>query len=275
MRALVTGASRGIGKATAVALAQAGYDVAVSARTQHEGDGVDDAGPKARPIEGSLDTTCAAIEASGVRALGLVADLLDHASLLAAVNEVEAAWGGVDLLVNNAVHTGAGSMTRVMEIDPDMLRTKFEANVLAQVVLAQRVLPGMIERGRGTIVDITSHVALADPAVPAGEGGWGFAYAMSKGAFHRLAGMLAVELGPNGILAFNVEPGFVMTERMAQNSKERNFEGRYRGAPPSVPASVIAWLATSADAAELNGQTIFAQKFALQRGLHPDWREKG
>jgi NAD(P)-dependent dehydrogenase (short-subunit alcohol dehydrogenase family) len=95
---------------------------------------------------------------------------------------------------------------------------------------------------------------------------------MSKGALHRMAGILAVELGPRGICAFNVEPGYVLTERMAVNQAELGFEGVYRGAPPSVPAAVVAWLASSAEARELNGTTVTAQKFALERGLHPDWR---
>jgi NAD(P)-dependent dehydrogenase (short-subunit alcohol dehydrogenase family) len=273
-RALVTGASRGIGKATAIALAEAGFDVAVAARTIHEGDGVDDAegSANARPIGGSVETTCRVVEAAGRRALPIAMDLLDLDSLDRAVSAVEEAWGGVDVLVNNAVHTGEGSMTHVLDLDVGMLRTKFEANVVAQVVLAQRVLPGMIERGSGAIIDITSAVALSDPAVPGGEGGWGFGYAMSKGAFHRLAGILAVELAGTGVTVFNVEPGFVMTERMETNAKDRGFEGRYRGAPPSVPAAVVAWLATDPEAAALNGKTVTAQKFALERGLHPDWR---
>ena len=270
--ALVTGASRGIGKATALALAHAGFDVAVAARTLREGDGVDDADGGARPIGGSISTTCELVTAAGRRALPVAMDLLDLPSLDRAVGAVEEAWGGVDVLVNNAVHTGEGSMTHVLDLDVEMLRTKFEANVVAQVVLAQRVLPRMLERGSGIIVDITSAVAVSDPAVAAGEGGWGFGYAMSKGAFHRLAGILAVELAGRGVSVFNVEPGFVMTERMEVNAKERGFEGRYRGAPPSVPAAVVAWLATNPEAAALNGQTITAQKFALQRGLHPDWR---
>jgi len=271
-RALVTGASRGIGKAIALALAEAGFDVAVAARTLSEGAGRDDSDGTAREIPGSVETTCALVQAAGRRGLPVTMDLLDHASLSAAVGEVEAAWGGVDLLVNNAVHTGEGSMTHVMDLDITMLRTKFEANVVAQVLLAQRVIPGMLARGGGTIIDMTSAVALNDPPAPGGQGGWGFGYAMSKGAFHRLAGMLAVELGDRGILAFNVEPGYVLTERMEVNAAALGLSGRYAGAPPSVPASVVAWLATDPEARERNGQTFFAQRFARERGLHPDWR---
>jgi NAD(P)-dependent dehydrogenase (short-subunit alcohol dehydrogenase family) len=176
------------------------------------------------------------------------------------------------VLVNNAVHTGDGSMTLLLDVTPEVMRTKFEANVVAQVVLTQALLPGMLDRGAGVVVNMTSATALVDPPAPAGAGGWGFAYGMSKGAFHRLAGFLAVELGPRGIVAFNIEPGFVMTEAMQVNAAEHGLEGHYVGAPPTVPAAVIAWLVTDPDAPSLSGQTIRAQKFALEKGLHPDWR---
>jgi NAD(P)-dependent dehydrogenase (short-subunit alcohol dehydrogenase family) len=135
------------------------------------------------------------------------------------------------------------------------------------------VLPGMLDRGDGTIVNVTSAVAVIDPQAPVGEGGWGAMYAMSKGAFHKLAGILAVEVGDRGIRSFNLEPGFVITERMEVNAGALGLAGRYQGAPPSVPGAVIAWMATSPDAAELNGTTISAQRFALERSLHPDWRD--
>jgi NAD(P)-dependent dehydrogenase (short-subunit alcohol dehydrogenase family) len=132
----------------------------------------------------------------------------------------------------------------------------------------------MLDRGGGTIVDITSHVAVNDPPAPAGAGGWGMAYAMSKAAFHKMAAFLAIELGGRGIRAYNVDPGFVLTERMTVNQGELGLEGRYRGAPPSVPAAVVAWLVTDPEAVSLNGQTVRAQKLALERGLHPDWRQR-
>ena len=114
-------------------------------------------------------------------------------------------------------------------------------------------------------------MATNDPPAPAGEGGWGLAYAMSKGAFHRLAGFLAVEYGHRGIRAFNLDPGFVVTERM-ETAQAAIGLGDYRGAPPSVPAAVVAWLCTGADVA--NGSTVLAQREALHGRLHPDWRER-
>jgi NAD(P)-dependent dehydrogenase (short-subunit alcohol dehydrogenase family) len=138
--------------------------------------------------------------------------------------------------------------------------------------MIKAVLPRMVAAGGGRIVNVTSAVAITDPPAPAGEGGWGSAYAMSKGAFHRLAGIIAVEYRDRGIGIFNVEPGFVVTERMEVNAKAIGLEGRYPGAPPTVPAAVIAWCASDSNATELmNGQTISAQKFAKEQGLHDKW----
>jgi NAD(P)-dependent dehydrogenase (short-subunit alcohol dehydrogenase family) len=270
--ALVTGASRGIGKATALALAEAGIDVAVTARTVHEGEGVDDSDDQRRQLPGSLDTTTAGVEAAGSRAFAVPMDLHEHSTLTAAVDRIVAEWGRVDVLVNNAVDTGPGSMSRFLDTPLEAFAAKLDANVLAQVALIKLVLPGMLGRGNGIIVNVTSAVAITDPPAPAGEGGWGAAYAMSKGAFHRLAAILAVEHADTGVQVFNVEPGYVVTEKMEVNQRALGLEGKFPGAPPTVPAAVIAWLATDPAAAELNGQTINAQRFARERELHPAWK---
>lgn len=270
--ALVTGASRGIGKAAAIALADAGFDVAVAARTLTEGAGRDDSKPDGVALPGGLDTTAAAVEAAGGRALPVVIDLLDTDTLLAAVARVEADWGPIDVLVNNAVHTGPGSMTRFLDTTPEDFEKKAQANYLSQLVLIRAVLPGMIDGGRGRIINMTSAAGMQDPTAPVGEGGWGLAYSASKAAFHRTAGILAVEHGPDGVLAFNVEPGMVLTEKMAINQRVLGLEDKYPVAPPSVPASVVVWLATSDGAAAHNGETFNAQRFARERALHPDWR---
>jgi len=271
--AFVTGASRGIGKAAAIALAEAGLDVVITGRTVREGDGVDESDGAARSIPGSLETTAKAIEATGRRALPVVMDLHDRSTLGAAVQRALDEWGRIDVLVNNAIDTGPGDMTRFEDTPIELLEAKLAANVVSQIVLIKSALPGMLERGDGTIVNVTSAVAVIDPQAPVGEGGWGAMYAMSKGAFHKLAGILAVEVGDRGIRSFNLEPGFVITERMEVNAGNLGLAGRYQGAPPSVPGVVIAWLGTSPDAAELIGATISAQRFALERGLHPDWRD--
>ncbi|HZU79606.1 MAG TPA: SDR family NAD(P)-dependent oxidoreductase, partial [Acidimicrobiales bacterium] len=217
--ALVTGASRGIGKAAALALAAAGFDVAVTARTVHEGEGEDlsDTGG-GRPVPGSLETTAASVEGFGRRALAVPADLHDHASLRRAVDTVLTEWGHIDVLVNNAVDTGPGSMVPVLDLDVDQFERKLRANVVSQVVLVQAVLPSMLRAGGGVIVDVSSHVATGDPPAPVGRGGWGLAYAASKAAFHRVAPLVAVEHGDEGIRIYNVDPGYVETERQLANA---------------------------------------------------------
>ncbi len=271
--AFVTGASRGIGRATAIALARSGLDVALTARTLHEGDGIDESdtgGGRRQP--GSLEATAAEIEAMGRRALPVVADLHDPSSLTAAVTRALEEWGRIDVLVNNAVDTGPGSMVRFVDLTVEQLERKLLANVVAQAVVIKAALPAMMAAGSGVIIDVSSHVATGDPAAPVGAGGWGLAYAASKAAFHRFAPILAVELDGVGIRIHNVDPGYVETERQIVNASALGLEGRYPGAPPSVPAAVIAWLATAPEAHALNGQTILAQRFAREHGLHPDWR---
>ncbi|MET0825313.1 MAG: SDR family NAD(P)-dependent oxidoreductase, partial [Acidimicrobiales bacterium] len=109
--ALVTGASRGIGRATAIALAEKGFDVALGARTVHEGDGRDDARPGSAPLPGSLEATASAVEALGVRALPVRMDLHERESLTAGAATVLDDRGRNDVRVNNAVGPGPGSMT--------------------------------------------------------------------------------------------------------------------------------------------------------------------
>ena len=271
-RALVTGATRGIGRATALALAAAGWDVAVTGRTARRGEGRDDSDTGGgRPLPGSLEETGEGIRAEGRRSLELVADLHDRVGLEAAVGRALDEWDGIDLLVNNAVDTAPGSMVSILDLSVAQLESKLSANAVAQFVLIKAVLPGMLERGGGTIVDISSHTATADPPAPVGEGGWGLAYAASKAAFHRFAPLLAIELGDRGIRAYNVDPGYVETERQQANSVALGLLGRYAGAPPSVPASAVAWMVDHPEALE-NGQTVRALKLALVEGLHPDWR---
>ena len=272
--ALVTGASRGIGKACALHLAEAGFDVAVAARTMNEGEEREHSSTiqrsDTRPLPGSVDTTAALVRATGREALPVYLDLLDRSSLHAAVRAVLDEWGAVDVLVNNGRYIGPGHMDRFLDTPIDLLERQIEANVIAPLVLAQLVLPGMVERGTGVVIDITSGAAYGDPPAPAGDGGWGMGYGVSKGGFHRIAGMLAVELGDRGVRAYNVQPGFIATERMAMDMGEFGFDASL-GAPPDVVGAVVAWLATSPDAAAMNGQNVEAQDFCREHGLLPGW----
>jgi NAD(P)-dependent dehydrogenase (short-subunit alcohol dehydrogenase family) len=271
--ALVTGASRGIGKVCAQYLARAGYDVAVTARTVHEGEAREHSSTlkksKTDPLPGSLDATAALVEAEGRQALPVAADLLDPVSLGACVATVLARWERIDVVVHNGRYIGPGHMDLFLDTPVDLIEKQVYANAIAPLHINRMVLPGMIERGEGALISISSASGYADPVKPAGSGGWGLGYAMSKGAFHRVAGLLATELEGTGVRAFNVQPNLIATERIAADMAE--FGIANVGAPAEVVGAVVSWLVTDPEAAELNGQNIEAQFFCHERGLLPGW----
>jgi NAD(P)-dependent dehydrogenase (short-subunit alcohol dehydrogenase family) len=221
------------------------------------------------PLPGSLSSTAALVRDTGQDALIVQGDLLDRASLGAAATKVLDTWGHVDVVVHNARYIGPGHMDRFLDTPIELLEKQLDGNVLAALVLNQLLLPSMIDHGGGTVVNITSASGYADPTKPAGDGGWGMGYGISKGAFQRIAGFLAVELGDQGIRCFNVQPGLIATERIAQDMAKFGIVNS--GAPPEVIGAVVAWLCTSDEADEFNGLNIEAQYFCHERGLLPDW----
>jgi NAD(P)-dependent dehydrogenase (short-subunit alcohol dehydrogenase family) len=263
--ALVTGASRGIGRQTALALARAGWDVAFTARTLLEGKGgvPSRQGSSVLPVEGSLATTAALVEQSGARALPVQMDLLDLASVRDAATTVLDAWGRVDLLVNNAIaHLGH---PRLLEADLDDVAATMTGNYLHQLALVQAVVPAMVAQGGGTIVNMASGSAYSDPPGPPDEGGWSLAYSASKAAFGRLAGCVNAEFRQHGVRAFNVDPGFVVTEAMrarggAEDIEEKGFEL----APDDAAGRVIAWLARDPAADSFLGKVIRSPTLAAK-----------
>jgi NAD(P)-dependent dehydrogenase (short-subunit alcohol dehydrogenase family) len=126
----------------------------------------------------------------------------------------------------------------------------------------------MIAKGGGTIVNITSGSAYADPTQPAGKGGWGMGYGISKGAMQRIAGFLNAELGEQGIRAYNVQPNLIATERIAADMGEFGIVG---GAPADVIGATIKWIVERPEEVPLDGTTIEAQYECWKRGLLPGW----
>ena len=271
--ALITGASRGIGKVCAQYLARAGYDVAITARTVHEGEAREHSSTlkksKTDPLPGSLDSTAELVRAEGAEAFPVAADLLDPVSLGACVARVLERWGRIDVVVHNGRYIGPGHMDLFLETPVDLVQKQVYANAIAPLHINQMVLPGMVERGTGTIISISSAAGYADPTEPAGSGGWGLGYAMSKAAFHRVAGLLATELRGTGVRCYNVQPNLIATERIAADMAEFGIENT--GAPADVVAAVVVWLLTDPEAESMNGQNIEAQFFCHERGLLPGW----
>ena len=259
-RALVTGASRGIGRQTALVLAREGWDVAITARG--EGSGLVPARSRADglvPVEGSLEQTRQDVESLGVRCLALPMDLLELASVLTVAEEVIAAWGGVDLLVNNAIAQFPGGHERVLGQELAVVADTMTANYTHQLALMQAVLPAMVAQGGGTIVNMASGSATTDPPAPPDEGGWGLAYAASKAAFGRIAGCVNAEYLSSGIRCFNVDPGFVVTEAIRARGGADLIEGQgFAPAEPDDAGLVIAWLAGSDAADRLLGKVLWS-----------------
>lgn len=271
-RVLVTGGTRGIGKEIVRAFADAGFDVAFTGRTLHEGEGreEDDEG-RPTPLPGSLDATRAIVEGLGREALPVQVDLLDPRAVEAAIDRIQASWGRIDVLINNAMYEqGRYTNAWIRDTPRAEWAAKLQANFLAPLALIQAFLPAMIEAGRGCIINLSTRHNYTKQAGPPGAGGAGVSYNCSKAALGKLADGLAAEHGPDGVLAFDLDPGPVWTER-GERQHERIGYPRAIFCPTPVPARAALWLATDPEAARYNGQHFMAQEFVRQRGLHPDW----
>jgi 3-oxoacyl-[acyl-carrier protein] reductase len=183
--ALVTGASRGLGRAVALALGAAGWRVGICSRS---GDGV--------------SRTLAALREGGVRAAGRPADVANEADVNSLVALVERELGPIDTLVNNA---GVLCAKPFQEITPDEWDESFATNVRGLYLVTRAVLPGMRTRRRGTIVNVASLSA---------RGGWvgGTAYTASKHAVLGFSRSLMLEVRDEGVRVITVCPGSIDTE---------------------------------------------------------------
>lgn len=276
--AMVTGASRGIGKATALALAESGFDLILAARTispnNRASENVTDA--KGNPLPGSLEETEQEVRALGRDAVSVALDLLDRDSIDKALSTGLAYFGQIDILINNAIYQGPGLMADFLTSPFEDLEKTFNANVLAQVYLVRAVLPAMLARKSGTIINMTSEAGMIDPPLKLADGGWSFAHGATKAALHRMAGILELEYGDQGILAYNLEPGLVASESAIAVMGETSALEKMgiKPAPVAVPAKVISWLCTTAEAKSLSGKNIHAQPFCKKHQLLPGWPPK-
>lgn len=269
---LITGASRGIGSATAEAFGRAGWRVAITARTLVEGqqhqhqlrhaDG--------SPMAGSLARTEAALRAIGAEVYVHPMDLMDTASLDRALDAVLARFGRIDVLLNNAVYQDRESNALLHELSDEALERTLRGNVIAPFHLVRRVLPQMVAQGGGQIVNVSSNAGRMDPPVPADQGGWGFAYGASKAALARLGGCVNVEYGTRGLRAYSVNPGLVSTETVTATLGDGGvLERQYGAMTPAAIASALLWLVTDerAQPLALTGKIIELQKLVREHGL--------
>jgi NAD(P)-dependent dehydrogenase (short-subunit alcohol dehydrogenase family) len=275
--ALVTGASRGIGRCAAVGLARRGFDVAITARTVREGEGrshpssVRDSDDPL-PIAGSLESTAAQIEQLGATCLAVPMDLMERASVERVAERALSGLGRVDVLVNNAIYQGPGTMDRILDLPLELAERCLVGDYLHPLLLTQLLLPQMLERGEGRLVNMLSEAAFTTPPAPAGAGGWGVAYAAAKAAFHRVTDMCHVEFFSSGIWAFSVAPGLTLTESMRASGLDRVLvDAGHVPAPPEVAGEVAAWLGDHSDAGRYAGQMVSSRSVFRELGLVPGW----
>jgi 3-oxoacyl-[acyl-carrier protein] reductase len=237
--ALVTGASRGIGAATAEVLARRGAQVAVSARTVSD-----------------LEQVATRIRAAGGQALVVPCDVLDHAQVDGATDTVVRHWGRLDILVNNA---GLGTPTMPVEtIPPSDWDQTVALNLKTAFLCIRAAAPVMKRQGYGRIVNVSSFAGRNFSRIS------GPHYSAAKAGIIGLTKHMAVELGPFGIGVNSVAPSVVLTARVKAKWEARPEDERQRvlaGIPlrrlaqPEEVATVIAFLASD-DAAYVNGVCI-------------------
>jgi NAD(P)-dependent dehydrogenase (short-subunit alcohol dehydrogenase family) len=226
--AIVTGGGRGIGKAIAVGLAKAGASVVVIARSGDQ-----------------LAGTAKEITQAGGRVISVTADVSDPAAVERMVLEVEQSLGSVDLLVNNAGL--AGPIGPTWEVDAEEWWRCLEVNLRGPMLCSRAVLPDMITRGGGRIVNVASGAGTF--AIP-----YLGAYVTSKTALIRFTEILALETAQHGVKVFAIEPGTVRTA-MAEHALESEEGQRWlpwfgdifkQGAdvPPSHVADLVVMLAS-------------------------------
>jgi NAD(P)-dependent dehydrogenase (short-subunit alcohol dehydrogenase family) len=221
-RALVTGGSRGIGRAIALALAGEGADVAVSYRADRE----------------SAEATAAAVRALGRKAIIVQGDAGVRADVNRFVSEAAAALGGIDLLVNNA---GVLKRTPFLEIEEREWDAIVDTNLKGAFLVAQAVARQMVERGlEGSIVNLSSSAAVR-PSPNLAH------YSVSKAGVSMLTQVMAVELAPYGIRVNGVCPGTIETDLNRKDIAEpgprearlARIPLRRIGAPEDVTGAVV------------------------------------
>ena len=230
---IVTGASRGIGKAIAQLFAAEGAKVTCAARTVGEGEHF---------LEGSLNTTVSEIEKAGGAALAVKADVSNEESCAQLVEAARQQFGPIDVLVNNAIYM---NFILIKDFSIKQWVRAFAVDVHAPFILSQKVLPDMIERGSGAIVNISSSAAIGPGRGPyASPGHGGTMYGAVKAALERFTQGLAQEVYQYGVSVTALSPSVVVPTPGTIYQKLVTGPDDPRGEPPEMMAKAALLLAT-------------------------------
>ena len=263
--AIVTGASRGIGKRAALFLARRGVTVVVAARTVE---------PRSN-VPGTIGQTVAEIESLGANTLAVATDLSKEDELRRLVQSAIEHFGGVDILINNAAVTlGHSWAAPITEMPREDWLYHFAVNLHAPFTLVQLVVPTMEERGGGRILNVTtgSGEAFRLPEEEPARESWGDlnlaapAYFSSKRALDRFANVIAPQLARKNIFVITLYPGAVASEVGEYNLKKGGLDTSVL-ISMDVPARMLAYFAACEDPREYTGRIFAADREIRELGL--------
>lgn len=211
--AIVTGGGRGIGRAIALGLAKAGASVMVSARSTSE-----------------IEETADLIRAAGGKAAACAADVSDLVAVRAMIAATEVELGAPSILVNNAGGGVPGSSGPFEKIEPEGITAGIERNLLAAMILSRLVLPGMLERKRGHIINVASGAGMLGMPYIA-------PYSVAKTGVIRFSEVLGYEMLGRGVAIFSITPGNVLTKltKPMMSGLDKMIESMPVGAPWIYP----------------------------------------
>lgn len=233
---MITGASKGLGRALSFAFAKAGAKLALSARG-----------------EAALMNVKRELEAMGAEVLAVAGDMSVSRDVERFVAAAEDFYGKIDVLINNASILGPSPMPLLLDYPETDFAEVLRVNAVGPFLVTRRVIASMLLRGSGSIINVTSE------AGSVGYAGWG-AYGISKFALEGLTETWADEVKETGVRVNMVDPGEMDTEMHALAVPDCNYEL----AKPQEVTDVFLYLASD-EAREVNGQRFSAQEYAQER----------